>query len=78
VSEPIEPTRRPAVEPPVDEVEVLRRWERSGALWRVLSRGPTHVTVGLLSCDGGEQMGQLSSSSSDLLEFIGDRESSEP
>jgi len=60
-----------------DDVEVLRRWEQSGAVWRVLERSGSSVTVGLFTCDGGEEMGRVVSSSADLLEFVGDRAGSE-
>ncbi|MEZ5213069.1 MULTISPECIES: hypothetical protein [unclassified Gordonia (in: high G+C Gram-positive bacteria)] len=42
-----------------DDLDRLRRWVESGALFRVLaSRGGT-TTVALLTCDGGEEMGRL-------------------
>ena len=50
---------QPAEEPPweADPVGVLRRWEGSGGLWRVLHERRGVATVGLFTCDGGEQMG---------------------
>lgn len=59
-------------------VEVLRRWEESGAGWRVLSRTPTRVTIALLTCDGGEEVHRLSSEEPDLLAYVGTRSSSMP
>lgn len=58
-------------------VEVIRRWQDSGGLWRVLSRTASRVEVALLTCTGGEEMGRLSSSDPELLAFIGARWSSE-
>ena len=34
-------------------VAVLRRWEEAGAVWRVVARGRSGVTVALFQCDGG-------------------------
>lgn len=62
-------------------VEVLRRWEASGATWRVLARTPERLTVGLFSCDGGEQVGRVSADGGDdlaaLVAFLAGRGSSE-
>jgi hypothetical protein len=60
-----------------DHVTDLMRWERSGAIWRVLDRSPSALTIGLFSCDGGEQMGQVSSRDPALLGYVGDRTSSD-
>ncbi|WP_067574335.1 hypothetical protein [Nocardia acidivorans] len=53
-------------------VEILRRWEDSGAIWRVLSLGPP-VTVGLYQCTGGEEVDRLTSADPELLRFLADR-----
>ncbi|PBI83061.1 hypothetical protein BKP42_68330 [Rhodococcus erythropolis] len=58
-------------------VEVLSRWSDSGAVWWVLRRTPTSVTVSLRRCDGGEEVDRLTSSDPALLAWIGDRASSE-
>jgi hypothetical protein len=60
-----------------DPVEVLRRWESSGALWRVLSRHDDALEVGLFTCDGGEEMSRLVSDDAALHAYVGDRGSSE-
>jgi hypothetical protein len=60
-----------------DPVEVLRRWEASGAHWRVIARHGATVEVALLRCDGGEEAGRLTSDDPDLLRHLGDRQSSE-
>ena len=60
-----------------DPVEVLRRWESSGALWRVLSRRGDVLEVGLFTCDGGEEMSRLASDDPTLRAFVGDRRSSD-
>ena len=59
-----------ARKPPVD---VLRRWERSGGHWRVLSRSDTSVVLGLFSCDGGEEMHRLTAASGDLDTLLSGR-----
>ena len=56
---------------------MLRRWESSGALWRVLSRHDDALEVGLFTCDGGEEMDRLTSEDPALLRFVDDRDSSE-
>ena len=56
-----------------DLVAVLGRWESFGGRWRVVSRSGESVTVGLLSCDGGEQMGRVTGSSLDLAGYEADR-----
>jgi hypothetical protein len=67
---------------PVDDagtpaVEVLRRWERGGAVWRVVSRTDTQVEVALMTCTVAQEMDRLVSSDPEVLEFIGDRDSSD-
>lgn len=62
---------------PEDPLEDLIRWERSGAHWRVLGRAATDLTIGLYTCDGGEEMGRFTSSASALLRYVGDRDSDE-
>jgi hypothetical protein len=55
------------------DFEVLRRWEASGATWRVLARTPVRLDIALLSCDAGEQVGRLRSTEPDLRAYIGER-----
>jgi hypothetical protein len=63
-------------EPP-DPVAAVRRWEESGAVWRVLARSPSAVTVSLCRCDDGEEVERFTSSDPALLDFLGDRSSNE-
>jgi hypothetical protein len=72
------PTAEPAgpSEEAVDHVRDLVRWEHSGAIWRVLDRSASTLTIGLFSCDGGEQMGQVASSDPAVLGYVGGRASS--
>ena len=60
----------------VDRVAELRRWEDAGAVWEVISRTANSVTVGLLRCDGGEEVDRFTSNDPRLLTFIRDRQSS--
>ncbi|MGV0837231.1 hypothetical protein [Mycolicibacterium thermoresistibile] len=60
-----------------DWVAELQRWEDSGAHWRVLFRAGDTVTVGLFTCDGGEEVDHFTSGDAALLRHIGDRSSSE-
>lgn len=61
----------------VDRAAELQRWEDSGAAWRVVGRTSGTVTVALLRCDGGEEAARFTSADVGLLEFVGDRTSSE-
>lgn len=58
---------------PEDPVDVLRRWEASGGLWRVLAQSDTSVVVSLFSCDGGEEMHRLTAADSQLEAFLAGR-----
>jgi hypothetical protein len=60
-----------------DLVAVLRRWEDSGAVWRVLARLPSGVIVALYQCDGGEEVERFTSADPGLLTFLTGRFSSE-
>ena len=60
----------------VDRVAELQRWQDAGAVWEVISRNRSGVTVALLRCDGGEEVDRFTSDDAQLLEFIGDRLSS--
>ncbi|MGA5463686.1 hypothetical protein [Mycobacterium sp. NPDC050041] len=60
-----------------DRVAELRRWQDSGAVWRVDARTRDAVTIALLQCDGGEEVERFRSDDPDLLAFIGNRFSSE-
>jgi hypothetical protein len=53
-----------------DRVAVLRRWEDSGALWRVLELDADRATVGLFTCDGGEEVGRLLCEEPELVRFL--------
>jgi hypothetical protein len=61
----------------VDRVAELQRWQDAGAVWEVISRNRSGVTVALLRCDGGEEVDRFTSDDPRLLEFIGDRLGSE-
>ncbi len=57
----------PSAEGPVEQ---LRRWEAFGAVWEVLHRDQHRATVSLRRCDGGEEVGQLTSDDPALLAFL--------
>ena len=56
-----------------DRVAELQRWEDSGAVWEVISRKTNSVTIGLMRCDGGEEVDRFTSDDPSLLDYIGDR-----
>ncbi len=53
-----------------DALAALRRWVASGATWQVRRLGPDGAEVDLVSCDGGETMGHLSSSDPDFVAHV--------
>lgn len=59
----------------IDRVAELQRWQDSGAVWEVVARSAGSVTIGLLRCDGGEEVDRFTSDDPRLLAFIGDRRS---
>lgn len=68
---------RPESDPPGGLVEVLTRWERSGGHWKVLNINDDWIDIGLLTCDGGEQMSRVSSARTAVLRsFLAGRSSS--
>lgn len=54
-------------------VETLARWEDHGAVWRVVERTGSGVTVALCRCDGGEEVDRLFSDDPELLAFVNER-----
>ncbi|MBO3086795.1 hypothetical protein [Cellulomonas dongxiuzhuiae] len=62
---------------PQDAVAVLRRWEDSGAVWRVLERDGARVTVGLWTCTGDELVDRVEAQGRALEAFVAGRGSSE-
>jgi hypothetical protein len=58
-------------------VDVLRRWEAAGAQWRVIARTQDRIDVALLTCDAGEEVGRFASDDPEVLEYVGDRRSSD-
>ncbi|BDT99585.1 MULTISPECIES: hypothetical protein [Nocardia] len=60
-----------------DPVAVLRRWADSGGIWRVAGRRSGSVTIAFYQCTGGEEVDRLTSSDTELLRYLGERDSSE-
>jgi hypothetical protein len=58
-------------------IDLLRRWEGFGGTWRVVERAAGGVTVSLCRCDGGEEAERLTSADPALLDFLGNRTSSD-
>ena len=53
-------------------VEVLRRWEDNGAVWRVESLTDERAVVQLCTCTG-EPVDRLESADGELLRFLRER-----
>ncbi len=58
-------------------LEVLRRWEDSGAVWRVIHRAGDTVAIALLTCSAGEEVSRIHTDDPQVLDFLGSRLSSE-
>ncbi len=58
---------------------VLRRWEESGGVWRVVLRAPGRLELELLTCDAGEVMQRLTAAPPDpaLERHLAGREASD-
>jgi len=61
-----------------DPVEVLQRWESAGAVWRVVGRSGGTVRIALLTCDGGEQVGEVRCPEEAVCDHLAGRDSNEP
>ena len=55
---------------PDDPVEVLQRWEDAGAVWRVLADHGPALTIGLFTCDGGEEVSRFTTEDPGLRRFL--------
>jgi hypothetical protein len=60
-----------------EPVSRLLRWELAGGLWRVLDRDGGELTIGLFTCDAGEEMDRFTSTDEQLLAVVGGRSTSE-
>jgi hypothetical protein len=55
-------------------VEVLRRWEQFGGVWRVVSFGEGRAVVSLCRCDDGEEVRRIESDEPALFRLLADRD----
>jgi hypothetical protein len=55
------------VGPPGGLVEVLTRWEDAGGHWTVLRSSADWIDLGLLACDGSEEMSRVSGARTTVL-----------
>jgi hypothetical protein len=53
-----------------EALDRLRRWEDSGATWRIVVRRPDDVEIALLTCDAGEQVDRIAAADRDLLDYV--------
>jgi hypothetical protein len=53
-----------------EDLDRLRRWEDSGAAWRIVVATGDAVEISLLTCDAGEEMDRIRSSEPDLLDHV--------
>ena len=58
-------------------VDLMRRWENAGGVWRVLGQDHRAVTVALYRCDGGEEADRFVSTDPQVAHFLAGRMSSE-
>lgn len=59
-----------------ESVATLLRWELAGGVWRVLGRDEGEVTIGLFTCDAGEEMDRFTSADEQLLVIVDERSTS--
>jgi len=62
---------------PEGPLEVLRRWEEAGAVWRTRSLTREEAVVDLCACTG-EKVDELRSGDRELLELLAVRPRSDP
>jgi hypothetical protein len=68
---------RPETSPPGGLVALLSRWETHGGQWQVLAETEEWLTVGLVRCDGGEEMGRVTGTrTAELTAYLGGRTTS--
>jgi hypothetical protein len=60
-----------------ESVAALLGWELAGGVWWVLGRGAGEVTIGLFTCDTGEEMDRFTSADEQLLAVVDERSTSE-
>jgi hypothetical protein len=53
-----------------EELDRLRRWEDSGATWRIVVRRPDAVEIALHTCDAGAQVDRMVTADPDLLDYV--------
>jgi hypothetical protein len=77
VSDDVQSARRPDPSELTQAVSRLLRWELAGGVWRVLGREEEQVTIGLFTCDAGEEMDRFTSADEQLLAVVDERSGSE-
>jgi hypothetical protein len=73
----VQPTRSTDPSHLTDSVSRLLRWELAGGVWRVLGRDEEQVTIGLFTCDAGEEMERFTSTDEQLLAVVEGRSASD-
>lgn len=61
----------------MDDLDRLRRWVDSGAIWRVAGRTEHSITINLVTCTGDEVVDRFTSTDPDLIGYVGEHQSSE-
>lgn len=54
----------------------LERWALRGGHWQVVSSTPSHTSVALLTCDGGQEMERVEADGPALHDWLAGRTSS--
>jgi len=58
-------------------VDVVRRWEESGGVWRVVGVHGAELTVSLRTCTAGEEVDRVVSADPDLVAYVAGRQGSD-
>jgi hypothetical protein len=48
----------------------LVRWETAGGTWQLVATRGEEVTIALCRCDGGEEVGRITSADHDLIAYV--------
>ena len=60
-----------------DPLDILRRWEQAGGVWRVTRWSSGEVVVALMRCDAGEVVDEVTASGPEWVDYLAQHSSSE-
>ena len=60
-----------------DPLDILRRWEQAGGVWRVTQWSADAAVVALMRCDAGEVVDEVSSTGPAFVDYLAQHPSSD-